>query len=79
MNGYIQSYLEAVLPKFPLEGVKGVKQHLTSEAVLANISLHLGTKDIILADVSFTFNVLPPLIKGIIHILLCLVIRPSII
>ncbi|XP_063368541.1 large ribosomal subunit protein mL44 [Cydia amplana] len=46
---YIQLYLEAALPKFPLEGVAGVRQHLTSEDTLANVSLHLGTKDIILA------------------------------
>lgn len=52
MTHYIQNYLETVLPKFPLEGIKGVHKYLTSEAVLANISLHLGTKDIILASVS---------------------------
>ncbi|CAB3246154.1 unnamed protein product [Arctia plantaginis] len=50
MSHYIKTYLESVLPKFPLEGIKGVVKHLTSEAVLANISLHLGTKDIILAS-----------------------------
>ncbi|KAL0818305.1 hypothetical protein ABMA28_008791 [Loxostege sticticalis] len=46
---YIQLYLEAVLPKFPQEGVASIRQHLTSEDILANVSLHLGTKDIILA------------------------------
>ncbi|XP_075983575.1 mitochondrial ribosomal protein L44 [Anticarsia gemmatalis] len=50
INKYTQNYLEVVLPKFPLEGVKAIKTHLTSEAVLANISQHLGTKDIVLAD-----------------------------
>nr|XP_026489072.1 39S ribosomal protein L44, mitochondrial [Vanessa tameamea] len=49
MEEYIQLYLEAVLPKFPVEGIVGIKNHLMSESVLANISLHLGTKDIILA------------------------------
>ncbi|XP_073948286.1 mitochondrial ribosomal protein L44 [Choristoneura fumiferana] len=49
MKEYVQLYLEAALPKFPLEGVAGVWQHLTSEATLANVSAHLGTKDIILA------------------------------
>ncbi|KAJ8711269.1 hypothetical protein PYW07_008511 [Mythimna separata] len=49
INAYIQNYLEVVLPKFPMEGVKGVRKFLTSEAILANVSLHLGTKDIILA------------------------------
>ncbi|CAK1590313.1 unnamed protein product [Parnassius mnemosyne] len=47
---YIQVYLETVLPKFPLEGISGIKAHLTCEETLANISLHLGTKDIILAS-----------------------------
>lgn len=54
IRAYIQNYLETVLPKFPLEGLKCIRNHLTSESVLANISLHLGTKDIILAAVSIT-------------------------
>lgn len=49
ISQYVQNYLEIVLPKLPLEGVKCIQQHLISESVLANISLHLGTKDIILA------------------------------
>ncbi|VVC88790.1 39S ribosomal protein L44, mitochondrial isoform X3 [Leptidea sinapis] len=49
MDEYIDLYLQAVLPKFPIEGVTGIKNHLLSEKVLANISFHLGTKDIILA------------------------------
>ncbi|CAH0758692.1 unnamed protein product [Diatraea saccharalis] len=46
---YVQLYLETVLPKFPLEGVTSISNHLLSEETLAVISLHLGTKDIILA------------------------------
>ncbi|KAM3963966.1 mitochondrial ribosomal protein L44 [Aphomia sociella] len=49
LNTYIQVYLEAVLPKFPLEGVVAVRSYLTSEELLAHISSHIGTKDIILA------------------------------
>ncbi|CAH0713713.1 unnamed protein product, partial [Brenthis ino] len=49
MKDYIKIYLETVLPKFPMEGVISVRDYLVSENVLANISLHLGTKDIILA------------------------------
>lgn len=49
INAYIQNYLETVLPKFPMEGIKGVRNFLTSEDTLANISRNLGTKDIILA------------------------------
>lgn len=52
MKDYIKIYLETVLPKFPMEGVISVRDYLVSESVLANISLHLGTKDIILAAVS---------------------------
>lgn len=52
MRQYIQRYLEHVLPRFPLEGVAGVRRHLLSEATLAHVALHLGTKDIILASVS---------------------------
>ncbi|KAG7303609.1 hypothetical protein JYU34_012140 [Plutella xylostella] len=50
MRQYIQRYLEHVLPRFPLEGVAGVHRHLLSEATLAHVALHLGTKDIILAS-----------------------------
>lgn len=46
---YIQLYLETVLPRFPLEGVSCITEHLVSEESLAHVSLHLGTKDIILA------------------------------
>ncbi|KAI8442161.1 hypothetical protein MSG28_005769 [Choristoneura fumiferana] len=56
MKEYVQLYLEAALPKFPLEGVAGVWQHLTSEATLANVSAHLGTKDIILAAGKMSMN-----------------------
>lgn len=52
MKEYINIYLETVLPKFPMEGITAVRDYLISESVLANISLHLGTKDIILAAVS---------------------------
>lgn len=54
LKAYIQAYLEHVLPKFPLEGVASVRQHLTSEATLAHVSQHLGTKDVVLASVSLS-------------------------
>lgn len=50
INEYIQLYLEAVLPKFPLQGVRSIQNHLVSEETLMHVSLHLGTKDIILAS-----------------------------
>ncbi|CAH0402737.1 unnamed protein product [Chilo suppressalis] len=49
IKNYVQVYLETILPRFPLEGVSGVREHLISEESLAHVSLHLGTKDIILA------------------------------
>lgn len=50
MSQYIQSYLEAALPRFPSEGIASLHKYLMSEAVLSHVSSHLGTKDIILAD-----------------------------
>lgn len=58
MKEYIQLYLETVLPKFPVEGVKAVRNYLVNEDTLAHISLHLGTKDIILSDVSLLYSCL---------------------
>ncbi|KAL4712355.1 hypothetical protein ACJJTC_001516 [Scirpophaga incertulas] len=46
---YVQVYLETVLPKFPVDGVTSITKNLTNEETLSHISLHLGTKDIILA------------------------------
>ncbi|XP_026314301.1 39S ribosomal protein L44, mitochondrial [Hyposmocoma kahamanoa] len=72
MKEYIQLYLEVVLPKFPLEGISGIKQHLLSEATLAHVSTHLGTKDIILAaeypvDSSILANTLKAIIGALIQ------------
>ncbi|XP_041971805.1 39S ribosomal protein L44, mitochondrial [Aricia agestis] len=50
ISEYVQLYLEVVLPKLPLEGIKSIKNHLMSESTLAHVSANLGTKDIILAD-----------------------------
>lgn len=49
LTEFIITYLNISLPKFPREGIKTVYNHLISEEVLANISMHLGTKDLILA------------------------------
>ncbi|XP_059053051.1 large ribosomal subunit protein mL44 [Achroia grisella] len=49
LNEYIQMYLETALPKFPLEGIAGIRRYLTTEELLAHVSQHIGTKDIILA------------------------------
>lgn len=72
MEKYIQLYLEAALPKFPMEGIVGVCNHLNSEKVIANVSLHLGTKDIILADVSnwYSYNLKYTIINTSGHVML---------
>lgn len=50
MKEYIELYLERVLPRLPIEGIKCVVDHLMSKDVLAHVSSHLGTKDIILCS-----------------------------
>ncbi|KAI5642588.1 hypothetical protein NE865_05355 [Phthorimaea operculella] len=71
MKEYIQLYLEALLPKFPLEGVAGIRQHLMSEATLAHIAQYLGTKDIILAaEYPVESQVLAQALKAIVGALL---------
>lgn len=50
MTEFIISYLNISLPKFPRDGIKAIYKHLTSNEVLANISMNLGTKDIILSS-----------------------------
>lgn len=54
MLRYIPLYLEAVLPNFPKEGIHAIKDHLTTENILSQISFHLGTRDMILSDVNVT-------------------------
>lgn len=45
-------FLLAHFPRFPEAGIKAIQQYLLSEPFLANVSLHLGTKDLILTAVS---------------------------
>lgn len=52
MLRYIPSYLEHAFPDFPQEGILAIKDFLTTENILSDISRSLGTKDIILSDVS---------------------------
>lgn len=46
---YVTAYLKYHLPKYPNEGVAAVRDYLLSTEKLAEISLKLGTKEIILA------------------------------
>lgn len=45
-------FLLAHFPRLPEAGVKAIQQFLLSDSFLANVSSHLGTKDLILTAVS---------------------------
>lgn len=48
ISEYVNVFLTLHLPKFPLDGIKAVHDWLLSDEVLANISSHIGTKELIL-------------------------------
>jgi len=50
LRNTIQSYLSRELPLLPKVGVESVCNYLVSEPVLAHVSSHIGTKDLILCD-----------------------------
>lgn len=45
-------FLLAHFPRLPESGIKAIQQYLLSDSFLANVSSHLGTKDLILTSVS---------------------------
>lgn len=49
MTEYIITFLNLSLPKFPKEGIRSIYRYLMSNDVLARVSSHLGTRDVILA------------------------------
>ncbi|XP_055635328.1 39S ribosomal protein L44, mitochondrial [Toxorhynchites rutilus septentrionalis] len=49
IHDYVEAFLLTVLPKLPYEGIRSISDKLTATENLANISKHLGTRDIILA------------------------------
>jgi hypothetical protein len=49
------SYVRLVLPKLPEDGVAAIVRHLTSEDLLAHVSFHIGTKDLVLSEASHSF------------------------
>lgn len=63
----VNSYLSLALPRAPKECIQTLHDHLLSEAVLANSSLLIGTKDIILTEES------PPLQSTLANTFLALV------
>ncbi|EAT40081.1 AAEL008175-PA [Aedes aegypti] len=46
---YVEAFVLTALPRLPNEGIRSIVSGLTSQEKLANVSKHLGTKDIILA------------------------------
>jgi len=49
IEAVVQNWLRTALPYLPEEGIQAVKSYLLSEDVLAEVSFHIGTKDLILA------------------------------
>jgi hypothetical protein len=52
----IVSYVRLVLPKLPTDGVEAVVKHLTSEQLLAHVSFHIGTKDLVMSEATHFIN-----------------------
>lgn len=51
-SSFIFSYVRLILPNLPQDGVSAVVNHLTTEQMLAHISFHIGTKDLVLSEVN---------------------------
>jgi large subunit ribosomal protein L44 len=49
LKGVVVSWLRGAFPALPEEGIQAVRDYLLSEETLANVSFHLGTKDLILS------------------------------
>ncbi|XP_054269435.1 39S ribosomal protein L44, mitochondrial [Macrosteles quadrilineatus] len=70
IKNFIKRYLRTVYPKYPEEGICSITDYLLSDAVLAEISRHIGTTDIILtSDHPPSVNSLANVLKAIIHAL----------
>lgn len=50
LTSFIKGYLRNVLPRFPEEGICAVHDYLMSNQVLAHVSSHIGTKDLLLCE-----------------------------
>lgn len=54
ISNYVDMFISSQLPRLPRIGVQSVRDYLLSDEVLANVSQHIGTKDLILTAVSFS-------------------------
>ena len=52
INQSLSAYVRWALPYLPEEGVQAVKNFLTQDQLLAHVSFHIGTLDLILTEVS---------------------------
>lgn len=52
LSTYVSMFISSQLPRLPRAGKDSVRDYLLSDGVLANVSQHLGTKDLILSAVS---------------------------
>ncbi len=51
LSSYVEMFISSQLPKLPNVGLRSVRDYLLSDEVLANVSQHIGTKDLILSAV----------------------------
>lgn len=52
LSTYVEMFIASHLPKLPDVGIRSVRDYLLSDEVLANVSKHIGTNDLILSAVS---------------------------
>lgn len=50
----LKTYLRTALPHLPEEGVEAITKFLTREELLAHVSFHIGTLDLVQSVVSFS-------------------------
>lgn len=53
LSTYVDMFISSQLTRLPRVGVESMRDYLLSDEVLANISTHIGTKDLILSAVCF--------------------------
>lgn len=51
LSTYVEMFISSQLPKLPAAGVRSMRDYLLSDDVLAKLSQHIGTKDLILTAV----------------------------
>lgn len=56
LSTYVEMFIAAHLPKLPAVGVCSVRDYLLSDECLANVSKHIGTKDLILSAVGVSLR-----------------------